>query len=71
MTSLVVSSSFKCQWVSYINIMITCMNCHETSLPPHLMIPIAFILPHPVSSIMLNLSPNFTPYLFHQPRTIL
>jgi hypothetical protein len=72
MASLAISLSFKRQWVSQpdINIVMTCMDCHETSLPLHRMIPITFILPHPVFSITPILSSNFRPCLLHQPRAI-
>ncbi len=48
----------------------TCMDCHETSPPPHPMIPTSSILPHPISSIAPNSSSHFTPCLPHQPRVI-
>jgi len=49
--------------------MMTCMDYHETSLPLHSMIPTTSILPHPVFSIMLSLSSNFTPCLLHYPQS--
>ncbi len=72
MASLAISLSFKRQWVSQpdINIVMTCMDCHETSLPFHWMIPIVFILPHPIFSIMPILPSNFRPCLLHQSRAI-
>jgi hypothetical protein len=47
--------------------MMTCMDYHETSLPPHLMIPIASILFHLVSLVAPNLPSHFTSYLPHRP----
>jgi len=67
MASLTISPSSKHQGISQqdSDIMMTCMDYHETSLPPHLMIPIAFILFDLVSSIAPNSSSHFTSYLLH------
>jgi hypothetical protein len=51
--------------------MMTCMDCHETSPPPHLMIPTAFILFHPIFLVAPSSSSHFTPCLPHQPWAIL
>jgi hypothetical protein len=54
----------KHQWVSQQNfdIMMTCMDCHDTSSPFHPIIPNASTLPHQVSSITFSSS---TPFLLH------
>jgi hypothetical protein len=48
----------------------TCMDRHDTSLPLHLIIPNASILPHQVSLVMLSLSTHSTPFLPHEPWVI-
>jgi hypothetical protein len=45
----------------------TCMDCFDTSPPPHPMIPNTFILPHLIFSITPSLSTHFTPFLPHWP----
>ncbi len=73
MAGLGISLSSKCQHVSQqdTNIMMTCMDCQESSLPPHPTIPTAFTLFHPISSIAPNSFSHFTPCLLHQPWVIL
>jgi hypothetical protein len=51
--------------------MMTCMDCHETSPPPHSVIPITFTLFHLVFLVAFNLSSHFTPCLPHEPWAIL
>jgi hypothetical protein len=48
----------------------TCMNHHDISLPPHLMIPNTYTLPHLVSSIAPSSSTHSSLSLLHQPRAI-
>jgi hypothetical protein len=69
---LIVSQISKCQHVSQhdSDIMMTCIDHHKTSLPPHLMIHIASTLLHPVSSVAPNLSLHFTTSRPHQPWAI-
>jgi len=50
--------------------MMICMDYHERYLIPDPMIPIASTWLHLVSSITLNSSLHFTPYLLHQPWVI-
>jgi hypothetical protein len=62
MVGHVVSFSPKCQQVSQqaIDIMMTCVDYHETFLPLHQMIPTASILLHPFFSIAPNSFSHFT-----------
>jgi hypothetical protein len=52
------------------NIVMIHMDHHNTSPPPHSMIPNASILPHPVFSVTPSSFTHFTPSLPHQPRAI-
>lgn len=73
MVSLIVSLTSKCRHVSQqdFDIMMICMNCHDTFLALHLMIAIAFTLPCLVSSITPSLFTHSPIFLLHQPRVIL
>jgi hypothetical protein len=72
MASPTVSLSSKCRRVSQqdSNIVMTCMDCHDTSPPLHSMIPNTSTLPHVISLVTFSSSIDSTPFLFHQPHAI-
>jgi hypothetical protein len=67
MASSIVSMSSKCHHVSQqdSDIVIICMDPHDTSPPPHSMILNASTLSHLISSITHSSSTHFTPFLLH------
>jgi hypothetical protein len=72
MANPTISSSSKHQWISEqdFDIMMICMDYHETFLPLHLMIPTTSTLFHPVSLVAPSSSSHFTSWLPHQPHVI-
>jgi hypothetical protein len=73
MVGSIVSLSPKHRQVSQqdIDIMMTCVDYHDTFLPLHHMIPTTFTLPHLIFSIAPSSSSHFTSCLPHQPWVIL
>jgi hypothetical protein len=67
MARSIISTSSKRQHISHqdLDIVMICMDCHDTSLPPHSMISNTSILFHLVSLITLSSSTHFTPSLLH------
>jgi hypothetical protein len=64
------SSKHRCVLRQDSNIVMTCMDHHDTFPPLHPMIPSVFTLRHPISSVTPSSSTHSTPFLPHQPWAI-